>query len=369
MKKIFITLFSIIILLQVSITHIKSCTSFVLKTKDNSSVYGRTCEWGLFDTKSELVMVPRNFKFTSELGHGKNGMSWKTKYGFIGINGLKKPYYLDGMNEAGLTIGALYLPGFTKYQFVKSRKKSINNMDLLGYILGKFDTVKQIKEDLPKINVIYNEDIIKITKAPMPLHYIVVDSNGDSIVIEYVNGKLKIHYNKIGIMTNSPTYDWHILNLRNYTKLTPYAQGPGDKNINGINFTPFGGGSGMTGLPGDYSSSSRFIRAFFYTQTSIELENIDMAVNQASRILNNFDYPKGFERNGAPDKYSLGYTQWNVIGDIKNKKYYWWTEHNRQMRMVDLNKLNFDNNKIITSPLDKVRKQNIEDRTKDFLIS
>lgn len=125
----------------------------------------------------------------------------------------------------------------------------------------------------------------------------------------------------------------------------------------------------MTGLPGDYSSPSRFIRAFFYTQTSIELENTEMAINQASRILNNFDYPKGFERNGTPDKYSLGYTQWSVIGDIKNKKYYWWTEHNRQMRMIDLNKLNFDNNKIITNPLDKVRKQNIENRTQDFLIS
>lgn len=139
MKKIFIALFNVIILLQVSITNIKSCTSFILKTKDKSPVYGRTCEWGLFDAKAELVMVPRDFKFTSELRHDKKGISWKTKYGFVAINGLKKTYYLDGMNEAGLTIGALYLPGFTKYQTIKSRKKPINNMDFLGYMLGKLE--------------------------------------------------------------------------------------------------------------------------------------------------------------------------------------------------------------------------------------
>jgi choloylglycine hydrolase len=170
-------------------------------------------------------------------------------------------------------------------------------------------------------------------------------------------------------MTNSPDYDWHILNLRNYTHLTPYAEGPGDKEVSGINFTPFGVGAGMTGLPGDYSSASRFIRAFFYTQTSLPLEDIDAAINQASRILDNFDYPKGFQRNGTVDKYTLGYTQWSVVGDIRNKRYYWWTEWSRQMRMVDLRKVDFNSDKIIITPLDKVRSENVDDRTGDLIKS
>jgi len=248
MRKALARLLSIAVLVSVLASSVNACTSFIIKTKDGSPVYGRTLEWGAFDTKSDLV----------------------------------------------------------------------------------------------------------------------TDSAGNSIVIEYVDSKLNIYDNKIGVMTNSPTYDWHLLNLRNYTQLTSLAPGRGDRGIDGVNFTPFGGGAGMTGLPGDYSSPSRFIRAFFYTQTSLPLEDVDEAVNQASRILDNFDYPKGFERTGTPDKYSLGYTQWSIIGDIKNKQYYWWTQWNRQMQMVDLSKLNFDGSKVIAIPLDRVRAENIDDRTKDF---
>jgi len=63
-----------------------ACTSFLLKTKDGSIIYGRTLEWGAFDAESDLLLIPRNFEFTSELGDGINGMTWKSKYGFIGIN-------------------------------------------------------------------------------------------------------------------------------------------------------------------------------------------------------------------------------------------------------------------------------------------
>ena len=183
-----------------------------------------------------------------------------------------------------------------------------------------------------------------------------------------VKGKLSINDNTVGIITNSPTYDWHLLNLRNYTTLSACAPGPGDKEVDGVNFTPFSDGAGMTGLPGDYSSPSRFVRAFFYKKTTIpaQLESVEAAINQASRILNNFDIPKGFARQGTPDDYYLGYTQWSTIADLKNRRYYWWTEWNRQMQMVDLNKLNFKGKKVIAIPLDKVRAQNIDDRTEDF---
>jgi len=348
---------------------IGGCTSFILRTKDGSPVYGRTNEWGLFDAKSDLVLVARNLTFTSKLDGDKDGITWKNKYGFIAVNALKLPYYLDGMNEAGLTLGGLYLPGFAEYQAFKDGEESstLNNLDLIAYMLGQFETVEEIKSALPKVQVVENKEFAKQSGVSMPLHYIATDDSGNSIVIEYVEGRLNIYDNKIGIMTNSPTYDWHLLNIRNYTHLTPFAPPPGDKKIDGVNFTPFGAGAGMTGLPGDLSSPSRFIRAFAYTHSSLPFEDVDAAVNQASRILNNFDYPKGFERIGTPNEYSLGYTQWSTIGDIKNRRYYWWTEWNRQMRMVDLSRLSFDGDKVVTVPLDKKREENIDDRTEDFL--
>ncbi len=370
MKKAIVTLVSMAVLVSVVTTSAGACTSFILKAEDGSPVYGRTAEWGVFDMKSNLVLVPRNLTFTSELGGGKNGMTWKNKYGFVAINALNEPFYLDGMNETGLVIGALYLPGFAKYQHFKAGEESstMNNIDLVNYILGRFKTVKEIKAALPKLRVVYNKAIEKaFGGAPVPVHYVVTDLAGESIVIEYIDAKLNIHDNTVGVMTNSPPYDWHLANLRNYTQLTPFAKGPLDKEVAGANFTPFGAGAGMRGLPGDYTPPSRFVRAFFYTQTSVPLKDADAAINQASRILNNFDIPKGIVREGkSPDDYSLGYMQWSVIGDLKNKRYYWWTEWNRQMRMVDLSKLNFRGGKIIAIPLDKVRVEAIDDRTKDF---
>jgi len=367
MKKNIAVFVSVVMLVSAAVSA-EACTSFILKAKDGSPVYGRTLEWGVFDAKSEIVFVPRGLTFTSAAAEGVQGMTWVNKYGYVGINMLKKPYYLDGMNEEGLTVGSLYFPGFAKYQTLKDGEEScaINNIDLTAYILGQFKTVQEIKAELFKIRVVYNEAMDKVFGVTTPLHYVVTDMAGNSIVIEYADSKLNIYDNTVGVMTNAPTYDWHILSLRNYTQLSPYAPGPGDLKVEGINFTPFGGGSGMIGIPGDYSSSSRFIRAFFFTKTLLPMEDADAAINQASRILDNFDCPKGFERTGTPEKYSLGYTQWSTVGDIKNRRYYWWTEWNRQMRMVDLTKLDFASNTVKTFPLDAVRVESVDDRTGDF---
>ena len=371
MKKISAALLSIAFLASLITLPAYACTSFVLKAKDGSTVYARSMEWGLSDLKSGLVMAQRNYSNTSKLDNGKDGLAWKNKYGFVAVNAMNLNYYMEGMNETGMTVGGLYLPGLTKYQDIEEGKESstLNAADLIGYLLGQFKEVSEIKSALPKLLVVDNKDIAKAFGAPIILHFVVTDSSGNSIIIEYIDSKLNIHDNDIGVMTNAPAYDWHLLNLRNYTHLDPFETGAfGTKSANGVNLAAFGAGFGMMGLPGDYSPTSRFVRAFFYTHTSIPLEDADAAVNQASRILNNFDYPKGIVREGeSPDNYMLNFTTWSVIGDIRNKRYYWWTEFNRQMRMVDLNKLNFDGDKVIESPLDKVRTQNIDDRTGDFL--
>ncbi len=360
-----LTILSIVVLVLTSSIIANACTSFVIKTQDGSPIYGRTMEWGAFDLQAELVLVPRNLSFTSELGAGKKGMIWKNKYGFVAINAVKKPFVTDGMNETGLTMGVLYFPGFAKYQQLKVGEESIsmNNVELSAYILGQFETVDEIREALPKIRVIHNKDIDKVFGAPSPLHLIVTDNTGASIVIEYVGGILKIHDNKVGVMTNSPDYEWHILNLRNYPQLRAFGYSQ-EMKIQGVSLTPFGAGSGMLGLPGDVTPVSRFVRAVAFTQTLITPKNVEAGINEAGRILNNFDIPRGLVREGkSPENYHLNFTQWSTIGDIKNKRYYWWTEHNRRMRMVDLKKLSFEGNQTRRIPLDEVRTEDIKDRT------
>jgi choloylglycine hydrolase len=293
------------------------CTSFVIKAQDSSPIYGRTMEWGAFDLQSDLVLVPRNLSFSSELGGGKQGMTWRNKFGFVAINAVKKPFVMDGMNETGLTLGVLYFPGFAEYQPFKAGEESstLNNVDLSAYILGQFETVAEIKKALPKLRVVYNEDIDKAFGAPSPLHLIVADSTGASIVIEYVGGKLNIHDNKIGVMTNGPNYEWQILNLRNYPQLRAFG-GPTDRQIQGVSLAPFGAGSGMLGLPGDATPVSRFVRAVAFTQTLIPPQDAKAGVNEAARILNNFDISRGLVREGeSSENYHLNFTQYTVVGE------------------------------------------------------
>ena len=53
----------------------------------------------------------------------------------------------------------------------------------------------------------------------VPAHYRISDATGRSFVLEYVGGKLTIYENPLRVMSNAPTFDWHLTNLRNYMNL------------------------------------------------------------------------------------------------------------------------------------------------------
>ena len=93
-------------------------------------------------------------------------------------------------------------------------------------------------------------------------HFFIQDKSGKSIAVEPVDGTLKVHDAPLGIMTNAPTYDWHMTNLQNYINLSV-------KDVEGAKLGPvtlpaFGSGSGLHGIPGDFTPPSRFVRAAIY---------------------------------------------------------------------------------------------------------
>src|ERR1700744_4171427 len=190
------------------------CTSMTFKAEDGTRIYARTMEWGASDLKAEMMLAPRSMAFSSDLGDGKTGANWKNQYGFVGVNAGGLPYATDGMNEAGLTVGALFFPGFAGYQEIKTDElaTTVSNVGLVNYILGNSKTVDEVREAMLKIRVVRNAAIEKEFGMPLPLHHIVSDATGASIVIEYVDGKLNVTDNKVGAVTNSPNYDWHLLN-------------------------------------------------------------------------------------------------------------------------------------------------------------
>jgi choloylglycine hydrolase len=267
----------------------------------------------------------------------------------------------DGLNEAGLGAGALYHPEFANYQKFEEANpgRCLAPHDLITWILSQFATVDEVKASLDHVMVVP-------VKAPVwgfvaPLHYIVHDKWGKCLVIEYLKGKLTVYDNPLGIITNSPTFDWHLENLRNYVNLSPVDIN--QREIMGMKMSPFGAGSGMHGLSGDFTPPSRFVRATFLTAQSPQSETALEGIRQAFRILNQFDIPKGAHRTIADEtKAMYGETVWTSAADLTNSRYFFHTINNRRVRMVDLKKVDLNGPAIVTVSL-KGDKEDILDLT------
>src|SRR3984893_7212460 len=179
-------------------------------------------------------------------------------------------------------------------------------------------------------------------------NYIVHDASGKSIVIEYVGGKLNVYDNPLGVFTNSPAFDWHMTNLRNYVNFS-MTNVPAVK-LGSVTLEPFGQGSGMLGLPGDFTPPSRFVRAVAFSQSVLPSKTGNGAVLEAFHILNQFDIPKGASREHEKDAHGnvlADYTLWTSASDLKTKRYYFRTYDNSQIRMLDLMKMDLDAKDIV----------------------
>ena len=341
-----------------------ACTGITLKARDGAVVYGRTMEWGSFDLESRVVIVPRGAKLTGLTPDQKAGKTWTTLYGVVGLDAVGKDIIADGMNEKGLTVGEFYHP--TTAEYVKYdpalAAESMSPLDLGLYLLSQCATVDEVRAAMATIRVVpVVEPAIGI--AP-PMHYLVTEPSGKALVIEFLKGELKMFDAPLGVITNSPSYDWHETNLRNYVNLSAVAIP--DKKIGDLDFKPLGGGSGMIGLPGDNTPPSRFIRAVAATKTARVTATGEETLYELFRILDNFNLPLGAaEGSGAEKTHGMrSSTIWTTGYDTKNLRMFYHTQNNRRVRMLDLKKIDFGKGgDLIKLPLDKEKTQDIEDIT------
>jgi choloylglycine hydrolase len=190
-----------------------------------------------------------------------------------------------------------------------------------------------------------------------PVHYIVTDAGGGSVILEYIGGELKVHANPLGVLTNSPTFDWHMTNLGNYVTMS--AKNVLKLDLAGKEIKGLGQGSGMLGLPGDFTPASRFVRAVAFSKTAVPTANAKDGVLQAFHILNQFDIPMGAARGMENGKEVADYTQWTSAADLTNLRYYFRTYDNSRIRVVDMRAVDLDAKQINT--ISMAGKEQIED--------
>ena len=249
------------------------------------------------------------------------------------------PAFADAFNEKGLGCAGLNFPGYFHAEENEVHgKKNIAPYDLILWILSNFQTVDEV------LNEIKNIELVAIPineKTPLPtLHWIVSDTNGKSIVIEKTKEGFKTYDNPIGVLTNSPTFGWHLTNLNEYMKTTPVQ--PENVKWGNKELRPLGVGMGTKGLPGGFSGVDRFVRIAYLKSKFPVSEDLLSGISQFFHMLNNVAMPRGAVISEGSDDITL----YSSCMCQQKGIYYYSTYNNNGVSAVDMNKEDLDGKEI-----------------------
>ena len=308
------------------------CTAITYKTKD--FYFGRNLDVER-SYNERVVITPRNFEIKMRCV-----TALKTHYAIIGmatvINNF--PLYFDATNEKGLSMAGLNFPENADYKPFHEKLNNVTPFEFIPYILGKCKNIYEALEEVNKINLVnmnFSENL------PLsPLHFIISD-RAKSLTVESVKDGLKIYENPVGVLTNNPTFDYHLMNLNNYMTLN---EGKCENKFSDeLKFNNYSLGLGALGLPGDFSSPSRFIKATFVKYKSKLGSSEKESVNQFFHILNSVAMPKGcvLVRDGEYE-----YTRYSSCCNVDKGIYYYKTYDDFNIKKIDMNSFDFNTNEL-----------------------
>ncbi|MBO9667572.1 MAG: linear amide C-N hydrolase, partial [Bdellovibrio sp.] len=271
------------------------CTRVLWHSPDQDVIVGRNMDWSE-DTQSNLWLLPRGMERNGLAS--VNSLKWTSKYGSVILSAYDVGT-ADGINEKGLTVNLLYL---SESDFGPRNEKIPGLAVSLWpqYMLDNFATV--------------NEAVASMQKTPFQIltasvdtaggvregtvHLAISDKTGDTVVIEYIQGKAKIYHDpQYTVMTNSPPFDEQLKSLQQYKGFG------GDKD-----------------LPGTTAAADRFVRAAYYTQHLPKPENYREAVAGVLSVLRNVSQPFG---TSDPARPYISTTRWRTVADLTRGIYFY----------------------------------------------
>lgn len=264
----------------------------------NSRYFGRTLDFER-SFGEQMVVTPRGVMPIMES---------KNKYAMMGVGVVMDgaAMYFDGVNEWGLAAAALNFPGCAVYRSDSNSDRGIPSALLISYILGLCHSVRETVDMLSKA-VITDREIGGMSASP--LHWIIADGR-ESVVVESVESGVRIHDNPVGVLTNSPELPYHLTRMQDYAAL----------GVRNPERDMYSRGMGAVGLPGDFSSSSRFVRAAFLRKNCFDrADNSRGELNRAFSLLGNLSVPIGAM---ITDEGKAAYTIYSAVVDMERPAYY-----------------------------------------------
>ncbi len=295
----------------------------------NASYFGRNLDLEQGYGES-VVITPRKFEIKM-----RRAKPIPLHYAMIGmatvVDGV--PLYYEATNEKGLSVAALNFPETAVYYALAEDKDNVAPFELIPWILAQCSCIDEAKQLLEKINLI---NISFSKQLPLsPLHWMISDKES-SIVVETLKDGMRVCDNPFEVLTNNPPFDFHQTNASNYMGLS--IDQPTSKFKENIPMCNYSLGMGALGLPGDFSSTSRFVRALFVKENSVSECTERSNVNQFFHILNSVAMPKGcvLSKNG------FEHTLYSSCCNADEGIYYYTTYNNPEitavhMHAVDLN--------------------------------
>lgn len=321
------------------------CTCFRLIADDRSVIVGRTMEFPTLMDAS-LVVIPRRFEMQSYAPGDQPGHRWTARYGAVGIDAFPQAdpntggySWTDGVNEAGVYVGLLYHPEFCQFSSPDGipAERLMSPAHLAAFVLTTCATAGEARAALEGLTVWAWQP--PSTPVELRCHFAVHDADGHAIVVEWDAGRMRIFDNPLGVLTNSPGFEWHLTNLRNYVNLRA-VEAP-TITVEGVEVAPLGVGAGMRGLPGDSTPPARFVRAVAYTAAAKHQPDGATAENMALHIVNNFDIPDGLILESIKPPLE-GQTLWSTITNLSDHSYSVRMQGDHTFRKVRLAHLDLD---------------------------
>src|SRR5262245_47066342 len=295
------------------------CTALRLTTTSGGVVHARTMDFA-DETASDVIVVPRGYALMSMAPDGEPGMTWTSAYAAVGVNMHGLPLLIDGVNEKGLAVSALY-----HRVDASETSRTLAPLDVPVWLLTRCAGVEAAVDALHDVRVAAS--VFEPWGFVAPLHYVLHDADRRCIVVEFLDHELVIHENPLGVVTNAPDFGSHVDNLRHYDSLDA--------------------------VPGDATSSSRFARAVALSQAAPLVDTAEEAVQQAFHILAACEIPRGVASGRDGERAYCDYTQYTSAIDTTSCCLYFHTYGNRPVRMVDLLKMKLDASVLTVFPMDR----------------
>ena len=317
------------------------CTAITYKTKD--TYFGRTldieCSYG-----EEVIVTPRNFVLNF-----RHTGAQKSHYAIIGMGTVRDgyPLYYEAANECGLGMAGLRFADNAYYFPLQEGKENVSPFEFIPWILARCKNVEEARECLSHLNLCDTPFSPDLPLAP--LHWMIADRDA-CIVVESVADGLKIYDNPVGVLTNNPPFSYHVTHLCDYMALS--RESPVAHFGKGY-LTPYSRGMGAMGLPGDFSSASRFVRAAFVRENALSKTDEMSSISQFFHILGSVEQVRGcvLLEDG---KYEL--TAYASCINLSRGIYYYTTYENRSISAIDLFKCDIEGSELLRFVLQKEQK-------------